>query len=273
MNINAFKIICSSLVLTLFATLSLAQQDAFKVGDKVEAEYYADSKYRPATIIEIDHTGKYKAPYVVIFDDKSLATTRDSLPASKIRARGKFVGAFKVGDRVDHLEGKNARGTIVAVSGHDFKVHYDGCKPHWDQVVDGARLHPAATLSASDPAIRFLTGNWAMFTPSYPNTVIRGNNIYREYGMGGKAPPLQIKADGTYVWYFDFGKPPIKGQWVTHPKVEGATTGTEKWDGLVIKDPTGQEWKVYKWVKPDKSEGIVAHQMCSGMTMTGSRIK
>ena len=57
-------------------------------------------------------------------------------------------------------------------------------------------------------------------------------------------------------------------------QVEGATTGTtEKPDGIVIKDQTGQEWKIYKWVKSDKSEGLVAHQMCSGLTMVGSRIQ
>ena len=124
MDIRVHRFTFLAITLVLLASLVWAQQGAaLKVGDKVEAEYFADGKYRPATLIEIDNTGKYQAPYVVLFDDKTLGTTRDSLPASKIRGRGNFVGAFKIGDRVDHLAGKNTRGTVIAVNGHDYKIH------------------------------------------------------------------------------------------------------------------------------------------------------
>src|SRR5207244_779696 len=132
----------------------------------------------------------------------------------------------------------------------------------------------AATMDASAAPLRFLVGKWAMFTPSYPTTVVRGNDVYREYGPGGKSPPLEIKADGSYVWYFDYGKAPVSGRWQPDPKVEGADSGTQSYDGVLIDDPSGQPWKVYRWVvKSDSEDHITAQQMCSGISDIGTRIR
>jgi hypothetical protein len=30
----------------------------------------------------------------------------------------------------------------------------------------------------------------------------------------GKSPGIQINGDGTYVWYQENGKPPVKGKWL-----------------------------------------------------------
>jgi hypothetical protein len=189
-----------------------------------------------------------------------------------------MLGNLKVGDRVDvyltgNQEGKN-RGTILEINGSQYKVHYDGCSEKADVWENFTLVHPAATISADAPEIKFLTGAWLMFTPGYPTTVVRGNNVYREYGTGAKSPPLQINGDGTYIWYFDYGKPPVKGRWMPHAKIEGARYGTETANGIIIKDPKGGEWKVYQRKSTtDNEDHITARTMCSGETIMGTRIK
>ena len=111
-----------------------------------------------------------------------------------------------------------------------------------------------------------------MFTPSYPNTVIHDSQIYREYGTGARTPPLLIKSNGTFVWYFDFGKKPVKGRWTPDAKVKGTTTGTQSVDGVIIKDPQSNPWKVYKRVvKGDSKAHITAERMCWGLTDIGTK--
>jgi hypothetical protein len=188
------------------------------------------------------------------------------------------AGGLKVGDRVDvylsgNQEGKN-RGTIVDVNGGQYKVHYDGCQVRDDTWENSTLVHPAATIAANSPDITFLTGKWVMFTPSYPTTVIRGNDVYREYGMGGKAPPLQINGDGSYVWYYNYGKAPVTGRWTSHAKIEGARFGTETENGVIIKDPAGGLWKVYRRKSTsDNEDHITARTMCSAQTIIGTRIR
>jgi hypothetical protein len=187
-------------------------------------------------------------------------------------------GSLKVGDRVDvylsgNQEGKN-RGTILEINGSQYKVHYDGCSEKEDVWENFTLVHPAATISADAPDIQFLTGKWAMFTSSYPTTVVRGNDIYREYGTGAKSPPLQINGDGTYIWYFDYGKPPVKGRWMPHAKIEGARNGTETVNGIIIRDSKGEAWKVYRRKSTiDNEDHITARTMCSGETIMGTRIR
>lgn len=186
--------------------------------------------------------------------------------------------SLRSGDRVDvylsgNQEGKN-RGTIVEANGDQYKVHYDGCPENADVWENFTLVHPAATISADAPEIKFLTGKWAMFTPSYPTAVVRGNDVYREYGTGAKSPPLQINGDGTYIWYFDYGKPPVKGRWMPHAKIEGARYGTETANGIIINDSKGGPWKIYRRKSTiDNEDHITARTMCSGETVMGTRIR
>jgi hypothetical protein len=111
-----------------------------------------------------------------------------------------------------------------------------------------------------------------MFTPSYPNTVVHDGALYRQYGTGARTPPLVIKANGRFVWYFDFGKKPVRGTWTTDAKVPGADTGVATIDGLIIKDPQGKPWKVYKrTVKGDHKSHLTAQRLCSGITDIGTK--
>jgi hypothetical protein len=278
-----------TVLLSSSAAPALAQAGDLKVGDPIYVNAFyggcvkatvtqANPKYS-VHILEGPYKDKetfYSSGRISECPQVAQQTTTREQPANNTPAPA--AAGLKVGDRVDvyltgNQEGKN-RGTILEINGTQYKVHYDGCSARDDTWENFALVRPAATISSTAPEITFLTGKWAMFTPSYPTTVVRGNDVYREYGMGGKAPPLQINGDGTYVWYYDYGKAPVKGRWTSHARIEGARFGTETENGVIIKDPTGGQWKVYRRKSTsDNEDHITARTMCSGQTIIGTRIR
>lgn len=285
-------------VLTILcATFSAFGQAAYNVGDTIYVNaYYAGcvkatvKQTDPKYYVHIEE-GNYKdkdvfysagrvseCPQKAAEPKNNQPTENQAEAAVPKQEQSQNDGDLEVGDRIDvylsgNEEGKN-RGTIVEISGGQIKVHYDGCSEKSDVWENAALARPEASISADAPEIKFLVGKWLMFTPSYPTTVVRGNDIYREYGTGAKTPPLVINADGAYVWYFDYGKPPVKGKWMTHAKIEGARYGTETENGIIIEDPQGGEWKVYRRKSTlDNEDHITIRTMCSGQTIMGTRIR
>lgn len=245
----------------------------WKVGDKVEVYDIYYYKWENGTVA-IVLTDRSPQQWRVSLDEPAGHAIADlSVTAAQIRARGSKP-AFKLAlsSRVDtyYADGSpHARGTVIEVLANgSYKVHEDGCNDKRDEVLDWSQVKPAAVLSAADPDISFLVGKWAMFVYSYPNTTVKGNDIYREYGTGAKAPPLQINANGSYVWYDEFNKPPVKGNWIADSKIEGLAMGTAKINGIIIKDSRGTLWKIYK----DRENHIEARVLCSGLTQGGTRI-
>lgn len=292
-------ILFSSLLLVIISASASFAQDPpkFKMGEIVEVHsYFFNPPWHKAKILTFntdcpsqyrvefigEDAGDHGKPCVGANEVRALAAGQPPAEARNKPAGENNPlpggGAFKVGDRVDvyasYDKDKAQRGTIIEAAGGRYKVHYDGCGTHFDAFIDQGDLHPAATISADALDIRFLFGRWVMFTPSYPNTTVRGDTVYREYGMGAKAPPLQINADGTYVWYDEYGKPPVSGRWTTDAKIEGAKFNTAFVNGVILKDSKGGLWKVYRW-KPegDNEDRITARTMCSGQTVTGTRIR
>lgn len=250
-----------------------AKNGDWKVGDKVEAyDMYKDKWYNGTiTIVLTDYNPQQ---WRVTFDNPKEHTFEYlSLTAQQIRPRGIRGAAFTLNTRVDAYYASGTpkgRATVIEIKDNGrYKVHYDGCGAYRDEEVDWSQVKPESTVSSNHTDITALYGKWAMFVYGYPNTVIHGDNVYREYSMGAKAPPLQINADGTYVWYDEYNKPPVKGNWATHAKIEGLTMGTEAENGIVLKDSHGVLWKIHK----DRQDHIEARTMCSGTTQGGTRIR
>lgn len=281
----------SCLFLLVGASVSFGQDKTdFKVGDTIYVNAFSagcvkatvtqtDPKYS-VHILEGSYKGRdtfYSVNRISECPQRS-RQDKQTLDEADNKPPMQQQGSLKAGDRVDvylsgNQEGKN-RGTILEINGSQYKVHYDGCSEKDDVWENAALVHPAASISVDAPEIKFLTGQWAMFTSSYPTTVVRGNNVYREYGTGAKSPPLQINSDGTYIWYFDYGKPPVKGSWLPHAKIEGARLGTETVNGVIIKDTKGGAWKVSRRKSTmDNEDHITARTMCSGETIMGTRIR
>ncbi len=277
-------IIFASVLLFIGASNFFAQdRQQWKVGDKVEI-LNLSKEWMPGTIIgTVDWDGKLM--YRVQLDDANAPNVYfNHTPASDIRARGGQAainpadnqpagdnpkpqngGAFNVGDRVDTFYDENRghnRGTIIETGDRKYKVHYTGCTKTFDEWVDASLVRPPATISADAPEIKFLFGKWRLTEVA----------VGRNFAAWGQAPGIQINADGTYVWYQEAGKPPIEGKWVTDAKVPKLNEGTPKFDGIIVKDSEGQEWKAFKWVvKGNPKDGIEIDRMCLGISQVGSR--
>ena len=250
------------------------QNGNWQVGDKVQVKTYSMAKWENATILRV-LTDRTPTMYKATLDNAAgYADATPLLAGNQVRSiNAKPAINFSIKSRVDVTldDGRpKGRATVIEIKSNGrYKVKYDGCKDYWDEDVDWSQLKTAAVVSSNDPDITAVIGKWAMFVYSYPNTVTIGNNVYREYGTGAKAPPLQINANGTYVWYDEYNKPPVKANWFTHAKIDGLTTGTESVNGIIIKDSYNIFWKIYK----DRQDHIEARKMCSGETEGGSRIK
>lgn len=249
-------------------------QTSWQVGDKVQVKTSAMDRWENATILRV-LTDRTPTAYKATLENVgNYADATPLLRADQIRSVNAKPGiTFPLNSRVDvYYDGgsPHARATVIEIKGGGrYKVRFDGCKAYWDEVVDWSQLKPATYVSPNDPDITAVFGKWAMFVYSYPNTVVKGNDLYREFGPGGKAPPLLINANGSFVWYDEFNKPPVKGTWTPHAKIEGLTMGTEAVNGIIIYDSRGNYWKVYK----DRADHVEARQMCSGLTEGGTRIR
>jgi hypothetical protein len=258
------------------ATTPAAQP--LQAGSKVEGYQASSAKWLPGTLAEVETNHDHRGPYHVVYDDKKLVFPDDWLLASEVRPAGQFTNIFRAGAKVDVMS-KMDRGTVIAVKGFDYKIHFDGCKAYWDGWYDGSDLKPSAPLSTSSADVKFLLGAWKMFQPSAPNTVIKGGEVYREYGFGAKAPPLQIRADGTYIWKEDFDAPATRGKWYASSRIPSRMESGRKvkssayeLNGIVIKARDGQLWRLYRATYQGKpSNGITLDCLCSGLEMMGRR--
>jgi hypothetical protein len=278
-------LLLTGVLLLACALTSLAQDKTdLKIGDTV----YVNASYGgcvKATVTRIRESepvykyvlhieeGTYKGQDTITNIDR----VRDcgAAPAQKGQTADQLAGApaqnpgaFKVGDLVDVYlsDGKTgkSRGMIIEIGDHKYKVHYDGCKDYWDEWVNEPLVRPAATISADAPEIKFLVGRWGLTTVGLSSVAV----------AWGKSPGVQINGDGTYIWYQGEGKAPVRGKWAPHAKIESARNGTETKDGLIVKDATGGEWKVYRRkALTDNEDHITVERMCSGETKMGTRVR
>lgn len=187
-------------------------------------------------------------------------------PAEAANPPTQKSGDLKVGTLVDVYlsggqQGKN-RGTIIETNGSQYKVHYDGCTEKDDVWENSSLVRPAAVISADNAAIKFFTGKWLMTTVGLSSAAIAWS----------KSPGIQINSDGTYIWYQDGGKTPVRGKWLPHAKIEGAREGTETENGIIIKDAKGAPWKMYRRKSTlDNDDHITIRLMCWGETKMGTR--
>lgn len=276
-------------LLIAWATIFHAQnQTQWKTGDKVEI-LNLSKEWVPGTVIgTVDWDGR--TLFRVQLDDPNASTVYfNHTPPSDMRARGggqavanqpenkqptadapqisRVVGTFNVGDRVDTFYDQNRghnRGTVIEAGDRKYKVHYNGCTKTFDEWVDSSLVREAATITPDAPEIEFLIGKWRT------TTVAVGGN----YAVWGSSPGIQINFDGTYIWFQPDRKPPVKGTWATDAKVPGLVEGTPKFDGIIVKDGDGAEWKVFKWVvKTDRQDRIEINRMCLGLSEVGTRVR
>lgn len=275
MLFTACTILCAAVL------LAGAQDIQWKTGDKIEIRNLS-KEWVPGTILgTVDWNGKllYR---VKLDDDNAPNVYFNHTDPADIRARGGKpanppatqnnagvpvnIGnaAFNVGDTVDAYfnDKEGNRGEITEVGDRRYKVHFRGCGQQFQNWFDANKVHSPANLSATAPEVTFLIGKWRT------TTVAVGGN----YAAWGSSPGIQLNADGTYIWYEYSGRPPVKGKWIPYAKVPNVTTGTPKFDGVLVKDSAGLDWKVFKWDVKDGKDHIEIDRLCSGQSEVGSRV-
>ena len=268
-------------VLALAVNAPAQTAPKYAVGQRVETNTYGTGGvWTKGTITAVndDRPNDGNLKYAIHLDKPAPGYTETDVSAfeNEVRPLVAFT-PFKVGTVVDvYYEpgvGRD-RGIVRAVTNDGrYRIHFPGCEKGRDELIDHDLVKKPRHLSRSSRKVRFLVGKWIMFTPSYPNTVIHDGEIYREYGTGARTPPLTIRSNGRYVWYFDFGKKPVRGRWKPDARIPGTDTGTATVDGVVIKDPGGNPWKVYRRKADDHKDHITAQRMCSGMADIGTRAR
>jgi len=193
------------------------------------------------------------------------------ISSSNAQTKSHTSVAFAPHSRVDVYYPDGAfrtRGSVVQVLNNSYKIHFDGCPAGDDKVFDKALVKQPDAISATDADITSLTGKWIFFTPSYPSSHDEQRKMLNEYLSGAKEPPLLINSDGTFIWYYQFGKPPYNGKWIIDAKVPGQTHGAQSFNGIILIDPDSHYYKLHT----DQNGHLIADQLCMGNTFMGSRI-
>jgi hypothetical protein len=277
---NVGKFFLLAVLFACLANSGFSQGQQFKVGDKVEI-LDLTHKWVSGTVIGVLNEGGFY--YRVKLDDENASTVyfNHVVPAS-IRARAE-QNANNAGNQnvkpaivtgggaaapaaglvdvyYNATQGWN-RGKIVGSNGNRVTVRFIGCDR--DEIVDRSQIHSPAEVAKNAPAISFLFARWAL-------TKVGTSSFNTAWG---KADGIQINADGTYIWDQGAGKQPVRGSWVTDAKVPSTDNGTQFYDGVLVKDAQGRDWKVFKWTVKGYPDGIEAQRMCSGEAVVGSRAK
>jgi hypothetical protein len=280
-----YKLHLALLLTTVFSIAGLSQ-DAHKTGDTIYVNAFYGGCVR-ATVLQTDppywvhvEEGTYKGSDTM-YSANRLGECKQAAAAAGGNGGGGAGGGagagdgggdLKAGTRVDvylsgGTEGKN-RGTIIDTRPSQYKVRYDGCSDKYDTWENSLLVHPAATISTTDAEITFLTGKWGM------TSVGVNADQFGTTAAWGRAPGIQINGDGSYIWFQGEGKAPVRGQWNTHAKIEGARFGTEVENGIIIKDANGAQWKMYRRRSTsDNKDHITIRMMCQGLTQIGTRVR
>ncbi len=154
-----------------------------------------------------------------------------------------------------------ARGTVKQVIGSGrYKVQPDGCFDAKSEIVGIAQLRPAAIIEKTDSSLLSTTGNWEVFAYEYP----------KDYKYkGATSVPLEIKSDGTYVWYDAYNNPPIINVWLPYAKLDGAKKDSDLFNSIILMDRYEMYWKAYV----DKENRLVVKRLCSETVKRGDRIQ
>lgn len=300
---SSAKILSAMMLFVLSAALTaLAQnQTSWKIGDKVEVENIYTQKWEQATISEVKDWGADNIYYKAKLDNPTPNSESELLlRPNQIRTRAVATasakttnstiqnenpdktstknnnpdGSIKVGDRVVEFDPQNRnyiyRATVLEVADGRYRIQRDGCTKY-EMWIDKSNLRPAQNLSPDNADVRFLIGKWSTQTVA---TVDAG------VAWGNRINYLQINSDGTYVWQYDKGTP-VKGKWRGEPqlseapkKASDSLKKSEDFNGIIIKNADGSEWKVYKYIIPGKAkDSVVIERICgSAASIIGTRM-
>ena len=179
----------------------------------------------------------------------------------------------RVGSRLERAGMLNRPAVITEVDTKKglYKVKYDnGDLPEW---LPPRKLTGCTGQTGEAIKDDYFIGKWSMFVGPTPHYEDRGSDRYLVVGPGGKAPPLVVNADGSYVWTID-SKTQIKGRWRKMAANE-LKYGTKAPAILLIKGEDGMDWMM--WVREsvgvaDTRDRAIVEGMKIGLSYNATKL-
>lgn len=193
--------------------------------------------------------------------------------SANVQAQG--LPACKVGLHLDRAGGLNYPATILEYDAVKVAYHvkYDSGSVEW---LTPRYINKGCVPAAAGPELSegYFVGNWSMFIGPAPQYQIINGDRYLVVGPGAVAPPLTIKADGTYVWHVD-SKTVVNGRWRKMADAEMKYGFKGKFGIMLEKGYDGGNWQVtYSGVRSDnKADQLGVERMDLGMSYLATRMK
>jgi len=194
--------------------------------------------------------------------------------ASSASAQAANLPICKVGMHAPIVSPLNYGGTILAIDAAKgtYQIKSDG-----DGLVDwvpARQLRYSCVGAEAAPVTEnYFIGRWTLFigpTAHYENIDSKG---YLVVGSGAHAPPLQINADGSYVWVLD-SRTIVRGKWRVLAANE-MRNGTKGPAVVLMNGEDGKNWQVSRGgVNPSNNrDAIDLDRMDLGLSYKGTRLQ
>lgn len=199
--------------------------------------------------------------FLALFVSTSMASAQDAKPACRVGMHVPIVSPLNYGATILAIDAVN--GSFQVKSDADGLVDW----------VPARQLRYSCVGAAAAPiSENFFIGKWTLFIgPTAHNEVIDSKG-YLVVGPGAHVPPLQINADGTYVWVLD-SRTTVRGKWRSMPAAE-MRSGTTSPAILLLNAEGGKNWEVWrKGVNASNNrDAIEIDRMDLGLSYMGTRL-
>lgn len=118
----------------------------------------------------------------------------------------------------------------------------------------------------------YFIGRWSLFLGPTAHHEIIDSKGYLVVGSGAHVPPLQINADGSYVWVID-SRTTIRGKWRAMLQDE-LRSGTRLPAVLLVNGEGGKNWEVWRTGvnAGNNRDAIAVERMDLGESYQGTRL-
>ena len=167
----------------------------------------------------------------------------------------------------------NRSGTLLAIDAAKGSYQVKGEDGLVDWVPARSLRYSCVGAEAAPVAPSYFIGKWSLFIgPAAHHEVIDGEG-YLIVGSGAQVPPLEIKADGSYVWVID-SKTTVRGNWRSMAESE-LRYGTKSPAILLLKAEDGANWEIWKTGvnAGNNRDAISIERIDMGLSYAGTRLQ
>ena len=186
---------------------------------------------------------------------------------------GQELPSCRVGMHVPLVSPRNVGATILAYDA--VKGSYE-VKSDDDGMIDwvpARSLRYSCTGAEAAPVTQsYFVGKWSLFLGPTAHHEVIDSKGYLVVGPGAHVPPLQINADGSYIWVLD-SRTTIHGKWREMATSE-LRSGTKAPAILLLNAEGGKSWELWRTGvnAGNNRDAIGVERMDLGESYAGTRL-